>query len=315
MRMAMSWPAWRVVAYDVVLYGPADIAATIMPSTMPDSRTGLPQRLQEIDQGMAALTVAGTGRDTDAPTREAGGFRSIALADEAGLGWARPLYLASTIGALGLLRIASGLLLALAPLMAGLLLFDFSRGLFVGWLRGLAFTALGSLGTTVVLEVQVAAMEPWITDALNQRSLGYATPTMPTELLALSLAFAIALAGTLVLLGRIAFQNAWVLHLPILGKIQQQAADQVSSRSRQAGTQLPVHSRAAAVGESVTVLMRREEAREPGTYSRRTEALERPSSGGAEPGRRPAVAEPLGSGYRRTTRGETASQRSRDKGQ
>ena len=313
LTIAASWPAWRIVAYDVVLYGPAEVAATIMPSTLADPRTSLPQRLQAIDTGMAALTVAGTGRETGALTREPGGFGSIALTDEAGLGWARPLFLASTLGALGLLRIAGGLLLALAPLMAGLLLFDFSRGLFVGWIRGLAFTALGSLGTTVVLEVQVAAMEPWIVDALNQRNLGYATPTMPTELLALSLAFAIALAGTLVLLGRVAFQNAWVSHVPVLGTIHQQAADRAPSRSRQAGTQLPVHSRAAAVGESVTVLMQREETREPGQYSRRTEALDRPASGGAQPGLRPAAAEPLGSGYRRTTRGETSSQRSRDK--
>src|SRR5687768_3698520 len=122
LTIAVSWPAWRVLAYDVVLYGPSDVAATVMPSTMPDPRPPLPQRLQAIDQGIAALTVAGTGRDTGEIIDPAGGFRSIALADETGIGWARPFYLASTIGALGLLRIASGLLLALAPLIAGLLL-------------------------------------------------------------------------------------------------------------------------------------------------------------------------------------------------
>src|SRR6187455_213005 len=46
LTIAVSWPAWRIVAYDVVLYGPPDVAAAIMPSTMPDPRTALPERLQ-----------------------------------------------------------------------------------------------------------------------------------------------------------------------------------------------------------------------------------------------------------------------------
>src|SRR5690606_25537270 len=163
MTMAVSWPAWRTVAYDTVLHGPAEVAASIMPTTLPDPRGGLPERLQAIDTGIAAFTAAGTGRQTGALIAEgaASGFGAIALEDEAGLGWARPLYLASTIGALAILRIAGGLLLALAPLLAALLLFDFSRGLFAGWLRGLVLTALGSLAVTVLFSVQVAVMEPW----------------------------------------------------------------------------------------------------------------------------------------------------------
>jgi type IV secretion system protein VirB6 len=243
------------------------------------------------------------------------GFRAIALVDETGLGWSRPIYLASTIGALGFLRIAGGLLLALAPLMAGLLLFDFSRGVFGGWLRGLAFTALGSLGATVVLALQVAVMEPWIADALNRRNLGYATPTMPTELLATSIAFAIALAATLFLLARVVFQNTWVVKVPALGQLRPQlAVAQAPSRSQQVGSELPVHSRAAAVSESVALLMRREDARSGGMeYSRRTEIRERTGSGGsAAPVARRTAGEPLGAGYRRSTRRETSSHRSRD---
>ncbi len=45
--------------------------------------------------------------------------------------------------------------------------------------------ALGSLGLTVLLCVQSAIMEPWLADVLNRRTLGYAAPTAPTELLAL----------------------------------------------------------------------------------------------------------------------------------
>src|SRR5690606_29098525 len=125
----------------------------------------------------------------------------VALTDETALGWARTAFLASTIGALAALRISGGLLLALAPLFAGLLLFDLTRGIFAGWLRGLALVALGSLAITVLLSVEAALVEPWLVDALNRRTLGYSTPAAPTELLALTTAFGLATAGMLALLG------------------------------------------------------------------------------------------------------------------
>lgn len=55
LTLALSWPAWRVLAYDTVLHGPAEIAAVILPSTIPDPRTDFPRRLQTIDNGIAAL--------------------------------------------------------------------------------------------------------------------------------------------------------------------------------------------------------------------------------------------------------------------
>jgi type IV secretion system protein VirB6 len=312
LTIALSWPAWRIVAYNVVYYGPPDIAATIMPSTLPDPRVALPQRLQRIDSGMAALTLRGTGRTTGAPIERQGSFNTIALPDETGLGWARPLYLASTVGALGLLRIAGGLLLAIAPLMAGLLLFAFSRSVFIGWLRGLVFVCLGSLGTTVVFAVQIAVMEPWIADALNKRTLGYATPTMPTELLALTLAFAIALGGILFFLARVAFQSSWSLHLPMPQRADRQVFGRAPPGARQSSDR-SAQSHAAAISENVSRLVRREEVRtaDPGR-SRRIEVLDRPPGGVEPPSGRTSIA-PLESSPRRGSRRETSSQRSRDK--
>lgn len=45
----------------------------------------------------------------------------------------------------------------LRPFLAGLLLFDFSSDVFIGWLSALVFGALGSLGATVVLAVQLGS--------------------------------------------------------------------------------------------------------------------------------------------------------------
>lgn len=316
LTIAVSWPAWRVVAYDTVLRGPAEVAATIMPSTLPHPQQAFAERLQAIDSGMAALAAARTGRQTGEIIDEgaASGFRPIALEDEAGLGWSRPIYLASTLGSLAALRIAGGLLLALAPLMAGLLLFDFSRGLFAGWIRGLVLVALGSLGLTVLLSVQTAVMEPWIADVLERRGLGYATPAAPTEMLALVTAFAIATAGLLFVLARVAFQNTWSPTLRAPSGLSQSAmAREPNFAAASTTIDMPVHSRATAISESVTNLVRREEGQAGGMDRVRLIGVDRggqPPSTSSGATATPAI--PLGSGYRRTARSAMQSQKRRD---
>ncbi|HEY6817404.1 MAG TPA: type IV secretion system protein [Croceibacterium sp.] len=315
LTMAVSWPAWRTVAYDTVLYGPAEVATAIMPSTLPDPRNEFAQRLQAIDSGIAVLTEAGTGRDTGQLASDDPGstFRSVALEDETGLGWARSVYLASTIGSLAALRIAGGLLLALAPLFAGLLLFDLTRGIFVGWLRGLVLVALGSLGLTVLLSVQLALTQPWLADVLNRRSLGYATPSAPTELLALVAAFALATAGMVYLLGKVAFQQAMATGRPTLAKIvtDRGLAENVS-RASGGPAKLPVHSRALAVSESVQALIRRENRYETIDRARLIGGLAGPASAHGHSGRPAPPVEALGGGYRRTTQRDARSKRARD---
>lgn len=316
LTIAVSWPAWRVVAYDTVLYGPAEVAASIMPSTLPNPRSDFPERLQGIDTGIAAFTVTGTGRQTGDVTdlNLANSFRSIALADETGLGWSRTIFLATTIGSLAALRIAGGLLLALAPLFAALLLFDLTRGLFAGWLRGLALVALGSLGLTILLAAQVAILEPWLADVLNRRTLGYGTPTAPTELLALVIAFSIAIVGLTFFLAKVAFQNAWIVHRPALVKMTADAASRESALlAAGRATEIPVHSRAVAISESVATSMRRDEAQAAGGDHSHRLVIDRgigpTPRGGETPALPPA---PLGSGYRRNMQRGGRSQQRRD---
>lgn len=316
LTIAVSWPAWRTVAYDTILLGPAEIAAWIMPPTLPDARAGFSQRLQKIDTGIAELTVSGTGRQTGAiidqgPTA---GFRSIALEDEAGLGWSRPIFLASTIGSLAALRIAGGLLLALAPLFSGLLLFETTRGLFAGWLRGLGLVALGSLGLTLLLSVQIAIMDPWLGDVLKSRGLGYATPAAPTELLALVIAFAIATALLTFILAKVAFQNAWSFGRPLLIQLRAAAANREAAIIPvQAHPGIPVHSRAVAIGEGIANSIRREEINTGGSDRARWFGLERSNTAPlASISDTTTGFTPLGSGYRRNARRELGSHQRRD---
>lgn len=212
LTLAFSWPAFRTIVHGVVLDGPAEIAASLGTSALPSTSSGFVARLQGVDNAIVQLTDVGTGRGSgqffardDVDYR----YDGTGLQDESGFAWARLIYLSGMIGSLALLRLLAGLLLAVAPLAAGLLLFEATRGLFSGWLRGLILSLLGSIGVTVILAVQVAVLEPWLLDALKVRSRNYAVTSAPIELFALTLAFAVIQFGVIWFLAKVAFMRGW----------------------------------------------------------------------------------------------------------
>lgn len=218
LTLAFSWPTFRTVVYDATLKGPAEIASVVQSSSGNGAAQVFAARLQQVDNAVVSLTTVGSGRNAAALIEGEGSgssFQAAAIEDDTGFGSARVLYLASIIGTLGLLRIGAGLLLALAPIAAGLWFFTQSRGIFAGWLKGLVFTFAGSIGTTIVLAVELAILDPWLADALQVRGAGYATPAAPTELFAIMLAFAIVQLAMLWLLAKVVFYRGW-LTLPDL---------------------------------------------------------------------------------------------------
>lgn len=263
LTLALSWPAWRTLVYDIALQAPAEITGSISPSSLPSS-SGFADRLQNVDTGLIALTVQGTGRNVGELTEDTAppaGFRGVALEDDTGFATARIIFLSGTIGSLAIVRLAAGLLLALTPLAAGLLLFEATRGLFSGWLKGLVLTVLGSVGITVVLAAEIALLEPWLEDALRVRELGYATPAAPTELLALTAAFALALFGMLILLGRVAFQSGWssLASIPAFARASSAPARVPELTTHTANPPATVPSRAFLLSERVATTVRQEE--------------------------------------------------------
>lgn len=314
LTLAFSWPAFRTVVYDVTLKGPAEIATSIQTASIPQSGQGFAERLQGADNAIVRLTERGTGRnsgafiDGDTP---GGTFRGSALEDESALGWARLSYLAGIIGSIGLLRIAGGLLLALAPLAAGLLLFEQTRGLFAGWLRGLVLVMIGSLGSTIVLAVQLAAIEPWLADALRVRTLGYATPAAPIELLAMTLGFAVIQIGMLALMLRIAFNRGWITLPSALFARRESALFDRQPAFEPAYVGPSSGSRVERISESVATQMRREEH----SSERRIEYRGMDGGGTAASAETaPASVGPprLGSSYRRTHRRSSIASIRRD---
>lgn len=212
MAIATSWPAYRTVVYDVVVHGPAQLSAALGDSAgLPGTDGDLVGRLQAADVTIGRLINLGTGRTdvTSLTPAEAGPDgappRRAPIADDPAFGAARVVFLSSTVAAFAIVRLTAGVLLALAPLFAGFLLFEMTRGLFIGWARAMVFVILASVAATILFAVQLTLLEPWLAQVLNLRQDRIVTVAAPVELLILCLGFALALAGSFAVLLRLAF--------------------------------------------------------------------------------------------------------------
>lgn len=210
LTLATSWPAWRTIGYDVAMKAPGEIATSIAGAAqLPGgSPTDLQSRLQAADDAIVILTVYGTGRTTGGLTRSdtiGDRLESIALSDREGLADGRGAFLAGVLAPFALVRLGAGVLLALAPLMAGLLLFAGTRDVFFGWLRALGALALGSAALSIVQGVQLAILEPWLRDALALRTAQVLAPSAPTELSVITTVFMVVSFALLFVILKIFF--------------------------------------------------------------------------------------------------------------
>jgi type IV secretion system protein VirB6 len=318
LALATSWTAYRTLIYDVALKGPAELAADIgRPAALPGAGGGLAGRLATADRAFELLAIAGSGQPSAPPQTVAGqqqqaptppgvvpdmfpGFSAFAI------GGARVTFLTAALGALALVRLVAGLLLALGPFFVAFLLFESTRGLFEGWIRVLAGAALGAVGTAIVLGVELALLEPWLVDLLTRRYAGQPIPGAPAELLVATLLFALVLLGILYASARVAFgfalPPAWRGAPAMLGAALAGERARIAGVGRDEG-EAPAfgRSRAAAVVDAVAASQRREGG--PGPAA----ALAGPPEGsrirpqGPARDTAPQAPTPLGHSFRRTT--------------
>lgn len=307
LTLVTSWPAWRTLGYDLVMKGPGEITAIIGTATeLPGTQNSLVARLQAADDGIVLLTVYGTGRNTGGTNRSntiGDSFRGVAVADQEGLANGRIAYLAGVLGPLGIVRLGAGLLLAIAPLMAGLLLFAGTRDLFFGWLRALGAFALGGVVIPLVQAVELAALEPWLRDALAQREAQVLTPSMPTELVVLTLAFALISFGLLAIIARLMFFGGLTVPRWLAAPTGPfRAESMLTAPAFAGGANGAAPSRAFMVADAVAQTMRREErSLDQRTFTERSGSSAARAAGPAATARSsapPAPTEPLGSAFR-----------------
>lgn len=305
LTLATSWPAWRTLGYNLVIAGPDEIFRAVgLAAGLPGASGDLASRLQRVDEGLSVLNTLGTGR------------LGVASGDWFQLGFARAAFLTGTIVPIALVRLSAGLLLALAPLTAGLLLFSVSRGVFVGWARALGMVFLASVAVSLVLAAELALVEPWLQDALARRSAQSEVLDLAVEALALTLGFALVALGLIAVMARVAF--AMTMASTPVAVLRERLAG-VRPHSPLTLEALTVASdspsRARTVAHAVNETMLRE-ARGSGSTAPGSERIFAPlSNAPVGPGGQTAPFSQLGSTYRRSQRRHSAASQRRDKPQ
>ncbi len=172
LALVTSWNVFQTLVFDVAARAPVEIATIVT----------APLRGQE---SLAANPVAGLQFSFDQIQSTASRLQSAQMQDRpdqqsrvAGdtLALAANVLFAASAGLVAVITVAIAVLTATGPLFIILFLFFETRGLFVGWVRGIAAAALALLSSWTVIVLMLAALEPWLT-ALPLADAGLALTT------------------------------------------------------------------------------------------------------------------------------------------
>jgi len=148
LTFATSWLAYQSVVWNLAIGGP-DWLATLVTGSDGSATTVFADKLDVV---FAAIQQASQGQPGD-----------VSAFSPAGIMWlGAMLLLLGTVGVLVTARIALAVLVALGPIFVVMALFDGTRGLFTGWLKGVVMLAMtpvfAVLGGSVMLEIAVPVL-------------------------------------------------------------------------------------------------------------------------------------------------------------
>ena len=141
---ATSWVAYQSVVWNLAIGAP-DWLATVLAGTEGSATQVFAQKIDIVFMAVQQATQ---------------GQQDIGAFSPAGILWlGAMLFLLGTVGVLVTARIGLAVLVALGPIFVVMALFDGTRGLFTGWLKGVVMLALtplfAVLGGGVMLELAV----------------------------------------------------------------------------------------------------------------------------------------------------------------
>ena len=147
LTFATSWIAYQSVVWNLATGAPNQIAG-ILTGTEGNATMVFAQKIDVVFQALIQASGEGTPDSAFSPP---------------GLMWlGGTLFLLATVGLLATTRIALAILLAIGPVFVVLALFPGTRGLFVGWLRGVVMLAIAPLfavlGGSLMLELSVPVL-------------------------------------------------------------------------------------------------------------------------------------------------------------
>ena len=317
LALATSWGVYRTLVYDVALRGPAEVAATVgQPAGLPGAGAGLVERLGYADRNFVQLEILGQGpivtvegratvNPTGRPAPPPSQFDGLAM------GSARVLFLTGAVGGLAAMRLAAGFLLALGPFFIAFLLFEGTRGLFVGWIRALGAAALGALGIALMLGVELVLIEMKLAELITIRNAGLPIPGAAIELLVITLIFTLVMLAMVYAAAKVALgfrlPGGWRALPARLGVGLREREARLAGVPQQArAAPADERTRAAQVVDAVAASQRRETGAGYGRVASAADGPAAPSRRVAPQGREheayAAAPVPIGQSYRRRTR-------------
>jgi type IV secretion system protein VirB6 len=155
--LTSSWLAFQALVWNVFVLSPDYLASVI--TGVDGSATAT--FAQKIDITFLTIgEIAGSG----------GADQDISMFSPTGLLWlGGTLLLLGTVGVLVTSKIALAVLIALGPIFVSLVLFEGTRGLFVGWLKGLTMLALAPLFAVLAGGVMLELAVPVISSLATQQ--------------------------------------------------------------------------------------------------------------------------------------------------
>ncbi len=169
LALVSSWATFQTLVFDVADRAPVEIAALVSAPMQASNNAGL-----------AASPVDGLQTAYDAFSETAAAYGKLAgpnakgyaspqaAAAEATAAASLTLFVVSA-GVISAATLSIGVLTAVGPIFIVLALIPATRGLFVGWLRALAASALTPLVAWLLIVLMLSVLDPWVATLTEQR--------------------------------------------------------------------------------------------------------------------------------------------------
>lgn len=168
LALVTSWSTFQTLVFDVASRAPVEIAALVSAP------------MQEANAGLAASPVDGLQAAYTEFSETAAAYGKLAgpnakgysspqaAAAEATAAASATLFVVSA-GVISAATLSIGVLTAVGPIFIVLALIPATRGLFVGWLRALAASALTPLVAWLLIVLMLSVLDPWVAILAEQR--------------------------------------------------------------------------------------------------------------------------------------------------
>lgn len=246
LALVTNWSVFQTLVFDLADRAPVQIAAAVSApwTTSGDGRSLAARPVEGLDQAHSELRRSAAAFGVRAPPN-AKAYASAAAASAEALSLAADALMVMSVGVVGGSKLAIGVLTAIGPVFIALVLINLTRGVFFGWVRALAGSALTLMVGWALLVLLLVVLGPWLSALAQQREAQALEPRMATSLAALVLVFGVG-QGVLVL-------AAWVAALSLrpAASLQTPAATTPPATRTEAQSPPPFISRADRLAQAL----------------------------------------------------------------